>query len=113
MLVLALVLIRGTKIQSVDEYYLTHMEDIQEDSETVTIDRNGLGIFLNILHMRQIVFVHGLNFGSSYQNQCQYQHDSDHYNIFFHAIILSLPLVIIIVVKLRILCRRFFLFALF
>ena len=37
MLVLALVLIRGTKIQSVDEYYLTHMEDIQEDSETVTI----------------------------------------------------------------------------
>ena len=37
MLVLALVLVRGTKIQSVDEYYLTHMEDIQEDSETVTI----------------------------------------------------------------------------
>ena len=37
MLVLALVLIRGTKIQSVEEYYLTHMEDIQEDSETVTI----------------------------------------------------------------------------
>ena len=35
MLVLALVLIRGTKIQSVEEYYLTHMEDIQEDSETV------------------------------------------------------------------------------
>ena len=37
MLVLALVLVRGTKIQSVDEYYLAHMEDIQEDSETVTI----------------------------------------------------------------------------
>ena len=37
MLVLALVLIRGTKIQSVEEYYLTHMEDIQEDSENVTI----------------------------------------------------------------------------
>ena len=36
MLVLALVLIRGTKIQSVDEYYLTHMEDIQEDSAART-----------------------------------------------------------------------------
>ena len=26
-----------TDIQSVDEYYMTHMEDITEDSETVTI----------------------------------------------------------------------------
>lgn len=25
----------GTKIQTVDEYYLTHIDDIQEDSETV------------------------------------------------------------------------------
>ena len=30
-------LIKGVKIQSVDEYYMTHMEDIQEDSKTVTI----------------------------------------------------------------------------
>lgn len=29
------VLINGTNIQSVDEYYLTHADDIQEDSETV------------------------------------------------------------------------------
>lgn len=31
------VLINGTKIQSVDEYYLTHIDDITEDSETVFI----------------------------------------------------------------------------
>lgn len=36
-LVMVLILVMGTDIQSVDEYYLTHMEDIQEDSETVTI----------------------------------------------------------------------------
>lgn len=36
-LVLLLFLVKGTKIQSVDEYYLTHMEDITEDSETVTV----------------------------------------------------------------------------
>ena len=35
--VLVLFLVKGTKIQSVDEYYLTHMEDITEDLETVTI----------------------------------------------------------------------------
>ena len=35
--VLLLILFKGTKIQSVEEYYLTHMEDITEDSETVTI----------------------------------------------------------------------------
>lgn len=34
---LAAVLFSGTKIQSVDEYYLTHIDDITEDSETVTI----------------------------------------------------------------------------
>ena len=27
----------GTKIQSVDDYYLTHIDDITEDSETVTV----------------------------------------------------------------------------
>jgi len=31
------VLISGTKIQSVEEYYLTHIDDITEDSPTVTI----------------------------------------------------------------------------
>lgn len=36
-ILLVAILASGTKIQSVDEYYLTHMEDIKEDSETVTI----------------------------------------------------------------------------
>ncbi len=27
----------GTKIQSVDDYYLTHIDDIKDDSETITI----------------------------------------------------------------------------
>lgn len=31
------VLINGTHIQSVDEYYLTHIDDITPDSQTVTI----------------------------------------------------------------------------
>ncbi len=31
------VLISGTNIQSVDEYYLTHIDDITPDSETVTL----------------------------------------------------------------------------
>ena len=30
-------LISGTKIQSVEEYYLTHVDEITEDSETVTL----------------------------------------------------------------------------
>lgn len=30
-------LVKGTNIQSVDEYYLTHIDDITESSETVTI----------------------------------------------------------------------------
>lgn len=30
-------LISGTKIQSVEEYYLTHIDEITEDSETVTL----------------------------------------------------------------------------
>ena len=34
---MAVLFLKGTRIQTVDEYYLTHMEDIQEDSETVTI----------------------------------------------------------------------------
>ena len=37
LLLMAVLFLKGTKNQSVDEYYLTHMEDIQEDSETVTI----------------------------------------------------------------------------
>ena len=31
------VVISGTEIQSVDEYYLTHIDDITPDSETVTL----------------------------------------------------------------------------
>lgn len=31
------VIVSGTKIQSVDEYYLTHIDDITEDSETIFI----------------------------------------------------------------------------
>lgn len=34
---LVVLLALGTDIQSVDKYYLTHMEDITEDSETVTL----------------------------------------------------------------------------
>lgn len=34
---LVVVFFKGTKIQSVEEYYLTHADDITEDSETVTL----------------------------------------------------------------------------
>lgn len=34
-ILLIVVLISGTKIQSVEDYYLTHLDDITEDSETV------------------------------------------------------------------------------
>lgn len=34
---LVLILVKGVRIQSVEEYYLTHTEDITEDSETVTV----------------------------------------------------------------------------
>ncbi len=34
---LVVVIVCGTKIQSVDDYYLTHIDDIKEDSETVFI----------------------------------------------------------------------------
>lgn len=37
LLLLVAVLIMGTDIQSVDEYYLTHIDDIGPDSETVTL----------------------------------------------------------------------------
>lgn len=36
--VLVVVLCCGTKIQSVDDYYLTHIDDITEDSAVVTIE---------------------------------------------------------------------------
>ncbi len=36
-ILLIAVIINGTNIQSVDEYYLTHIDDIKPDSETVTI----------------------------------------------------------------------------
>lgn len=34
---LAFMFLKGTKIQSVEDYYLTHAEEITEDSETVTL----------------------------------------------------------------------------
>ncbi len=39
LLIIAL-LLSGTKIQSVDEYYLTHIDDITPESQTVTISIN-------------------------------------------------------------------------
>jgi len=36
-LLLTVVLFGGTKIQSVEDYYQTHVDDIQEDSETITL----------------------------------------------------------------------------
>ena len=36
-ILLIAVLINGTNIQSVDEYYLTHIDNITPESETVTI----------------------------------------------------------------------------
>ena len=36
-ILLVAVVINGTHIQSVDEYYLTHIDDITPESETVTI----------------------------------------------------------------------------
>ena len=35
-ILLVAVVINGTHIQSVDEYYLTHIDDITPESETVT-----------------------------------------------------------------------------
>lgn len=37
LILLISVLIMGTDIQSVDEYYMTHIDDITESSETVTV----------------------------------------------------------------------------
>lgn len=37
LILLVALVIKGTNIQSVDEYYLTHIDDIRPDSETVTI----------------------------------------------------------------------------
>ena len=34
---LAVILLKGTKIQSVEDYYMTHADDITEDSEIVTL----------------------------------------------------------------------------
>lgn len=44
---LVVVLARGTKIQSVDEYYLTHIDEITEDSETVVLSINCASILDN------------------------------------------------------------------
>ena len=37
LILLISVLVMGTDIQSVDEYYMTHIDDITESSQTVTI----------------------------------------------------------------------------
>lgn len=44
---LVVVLARGTKIQSVDEYYLTHIDEITEDSKTVVLSINCASILDN------------------------------------------------------------------
>lgn len=36
-ILVGVILFKGTNIQSVEEYYLTHIDDITEDSETITI----------------------------------------------------------------------------
>lgn len=41
------VLVKGTKIQSVDEYYLTHIDEITQESETVYISINCEAILKN------------------------------------------------------------------
>lgn len=41
------VLINGTEFQTVDEYYLTHIDDIKEDSETVFISIECSEVFDN------------------------------------------------------------------
>ena len=37
LILLVALVVKGTNIQSADEYYLTHIDDIRPDSETVTI----------------------------------------------------------------------------
>lgn len=44
---LGLVLFNGTTIQSVDDYYLTHVDDITPDSETVTVSINAKTVLNN------------------------------------------------------------------
>jgi len=41
------IIINGTKIQSVEEYYLTHIDDITEDSETVFIQIDASAVLDN------------------------------------------------------------------
>lgn len=36
-IIVVIILIMGTDFQSVDEYYLTHVDDIKPDSKTVTM----------------------------------------------------------------------------
>ena len=36
-ILIGVILFKGTNIQSVEEYYLTNIDDITEDSETITI----------------------------------------------------------------------------
>ena len=50
---LVVVLARGTKIQSVDEYYLTHIDEITEDSETVVLSINCASILDNMDNLNE------------------------------------------------------------
>ena len=47
LVLLVAVLIMGTDFQSVDEYYLTHIDDITEQSETITISIDCKSVFDN------------------------------------------------------------------
>lgn len=42
-----LIIINGTEFQTVDEYYLTHIDDIKEDSQTVFISINCSSVYDN------------------------------------------------------------------
>lgn len=46
-LLISAFLLGGTEIQSVEEYYITHIDDITEDSETVTLSINCSTVFDN------------------------------------------------------------------
>ncbi len=41
------IIVNGTEFQTVDEYYLTHIDDIREDSQTVFISINCSEIYAN------------------------------------------------------------------
>lgn len=46
------ILATGTKIQSVDEYYITHIDDIKADSKTVTLEINAQSLEHNMEQLK-------------------------------------------------------------